>query len=705
MHQPVYRDLMTGTCSLPWVRLHATKDYLDMLTRLEPYPNLHQTFNLVPSLLDQLEAYGPPTNATDRFLELSEKPAAELTEADQRTVLEQLFMANTERMIRPHPRYYDLLAKRGYPEDEAEWVQAARRFRAQEYLDLQVWFNLAWIDPWLRQHDEALAALEAKGAHFSEADKRLVLERHRQFVQQIVPAYRAAQQRGQVELTCSPYYHPIMPLLCDLRAATRALPDLELPDATFRHPEDARWHLQQALASHETRFGRRSQGLWPSEGSVSEALVGLAIAEGIRWIATDEEILWRTLGRSRTPELLYRPHRLQRSSGELAILFRDRELSDLVGFVYSQWRAELAVQDFLGRLGRLHEQAQQAHQPWLVNVILDGENAWEHYPNDGHAFLSALYEALARDARFRVVTVSEFLDAAPLDSHDSLPELFAGSWIDANFATWIGHHEKNTAWVYLARAREDLERAGQGSAAAAQAWRSFYAAEGSDWMWWFGDTHSSAHDAEFDRLFRLHLGNAYRQLDRPVPEWLQHPVTLPVPPAVACPTATIRPTIDGLDSSYYEWLYAGALDLRKSYAAIHRGAQRLLKLYYGFDEAHWYLRLDVDREALHRLSEWRLQLHLPDQQARLEVARSSTGHWAAALHHGASVQPLVCAYQRILEVAIPRRAIPVGASQRLELSIALYGERDTEPLERYPLHGAFRLMVPTEELDAAAWSV
>ncbi|MDP3703835.1 MAG: glycoside hydrolase family 57 protein, partial [Candidatus Omnitrophota bacterium] len=510
MHQPYYRDLATGECTMPWVRLHATKDYLDMLKRLEPFPAIHQTFNIVPSLLDQLEEYLPPANRSDEFLDLSRKPAAELTAQDQRFLLRWFFLANPERMIKPYPRYHDLFAKRGRPMSEEDWGVAQKRFRLNDYLDLQVWFNLVWIDPWLRGQDARLAALEAKGAYFTEEEKRYVLDQHTALIAQVIPAYRHAAQRGQIELTTSPYYHPIMPLLCDSRAALTALPHLSMPAASFRHPEDARWHLQQGLARHEQVFGQPARGVWPPEGSVSEEMVRLVLEAGISWMATDEEILWRTLKTSRAPSQLYRPHLVRRKAGQTAMIFRDRELSDLIGFVYSQWSPGVAVADFLNRLDQIHQQFRTSKDPALVSIILDGENAWESYPNDGHDFLMALYGALANDERFRCVTVSEFLQQHPVDHTESLPELFSGSWIDGNFATWIGHPEKNAAWALLAAARDALSAKSREDPAIAAAWKSLGVAQGSDWMWWFGDTHFSAHAEAFDQLFRTALMNCYR---------------------------------------------------------------------------------------------------------------------------------------------------------------------------------------------------
>jgi len=700
MHQPYYRDMATGACSMPWVRLHATKDYLDMLKRLDAFPTIHQTFNVVPSLLDQLEEYLPPRNLSDAFLELSRRPATELTSEEQRFVLQWFFMANLERMIKPYPRYHDLLAKRGLHVAEADWPRVQKRFSAQDYLDLQVWFNLAWIDPWLRSLDPELSQLEAKGARFTEEEKCCVLEAHLRLMAQVIPAYRDAASRGQIELAVSPYYHPILPLLCDVRSALVALPHLPMPHVAFRHPEDARWQLQEGLARHQAAFGAPALGVWPPEGSVSEEAAKLAIETGVQWIATDEAILWRTLKTSRSPSLLYRPHVLRRREGRAAIVFRDRELSDLIGFVYSQWDPQIAVDDFMRRLGEIHEQFRASPQPPLVSIILDGENAWECYHRDGHDFFTGLYTALSGDERFRCVTVSEFLRQFPPEQAEPLPELFSGSWIDANFSTWIGHQEKNAAWALLAQARHALSALGGREASRAAAWKSLGAAEGSDWMWWFGDTHFSAQADEFDRLFRMHLANAYRSADLPVPEALNAPIRRRLPPPLHEPTGSIHPTIDGRETSYYEWLYAGRIELTQQYATIQRGGQCLQRLLYGFDDAWYYLRLDLDRDTLAQLSGWSLELAL-SSDVRIRVQPEQ--HAVRAQWLGSSQADVRAALDRVLELAIPRKALGLPPADKLRLSLVLL--QAGEPLERYPSQGAFELAASAAHLEAHAWSV
>ena len=672
-----------------------------MVKRLEHFPTIHQTFNLVPSLLDQLEEYLPPTNRSDQFFELSTKPAAALTQEEHQFLLQWFFLANHERMIRPHPRYHDLLAKRGLHIDEQDWPRVQKRFHTQDYLDLQVWFNLVWIDPWLRQMDSKLAQLEAKGSHFTEEEKRYVLASHLALIAQVIPAYRTAATQGQIELTTSPYYHPIIPLLCDTRSGRVALPSLQLPETLFRYPEDARWHIQQALHHHEAMFGTSPRGMWPPEGSVSEDLVKLLLESNVRWMAADETILWHTLNAPKSQPLLYRPHLIRRKEGRIAIVFRDRELSDLIGFVYSQWDPQIAVTDFLKRLGEIHQQMVASEHPALVSIVLDGENAWEFYSNNGHEFLMSLYQALAHDERFACVTVSEFLDRYPLDHAESLPELWSGSWIDGNFATWIGHPEKNTAWEHLGRAREVI---GFCHPVHERAWRSLAAAEGSDWMWWFGDTHASAQAADFDRLFRLHLTNAYQLAGLAVPPELSKPIQRHVSQLLIEPTGPIRPIIDGRETSYYEWLYAGRIDLRQQYAAIQRAEQCLRYLFYGFDQTNLYVRIDLDHTQL-TPSGWSIELILARGlpvhiQPFRQKDHGQTVQASLALSPPVSIS---CAMGQVLELAIPLPLLELTPGEKLQLVAGFL--RGRELVERYPLEGTFELSMSTTELEAQTWSV
>src|SRR2546422_5473151 len=359
MHQPFYEDLVTGEHVLPWVRLHALKDYYGMAAILREFPDVKMTFNLVPSLLVQLEAFAE-NRARDRYLDLSLKPAANLDEQDIDFILENFFHAQRQRMIDVYPRYAELLARRGGALPAAVEARAlARRFDTADLRDLQVWHKLAWIDPDYLARDERVRALVAKDRHFTEEDKARLREVELELLNKIVPEYRAAAARGQIELSTSPFYHPILPLLCDTDIYLRTHPDSRMPRQRFVHPEDAAEQLARAIAFHERLFGAPPTGLWPSEGSVSDDMVPLAVGAGFRWMAADELILARTLGTSfgrdvhgqlDRAEQLYRPYAIAAGGARIACLFRDHELSDLIGFTYAGWASDAAAEDFVRRL-------------------------------------------------------------------------------------------------------------------------------------------------------------------------------------------------------------------------------------------------------------------------------------------------------------------------------------------------------------------
>ena len=412
MHQPCYKDPFSGIYTLPWVRLHGVKDYLDTLKILEKYPDLRQTFNVVPSLLEQLNDY-VTNNATDRHLQLTLKAPRDLTEEEKLFVIEYFFLANWDTMIKPYPRYYELLVKRGLRYSKSDIGRTVRYFNDQDIRDLQLLFNLTWIDPMFRESDPFLRGLVEKQRDFSEEDKTLLINKQFDILRQVIPEYRKLAELGQIEISVSPYYHPILPLLCDTNSARIAMPNVRLPKKRFSHPEDAVQQIKMGTDFFEKSFGYRPVGMWPSEGSVSEEVASAIQAEGFRWVATDEEVLARSLQRSLRsgdgnpidPAALYKPYY---HSG-LSLFFRDHKLSDQIGFVYSGWSPERAVSDFLERLTKIKDELPNG-QPHVVPVILDGENAWEYYQNDGHDFLNLLYRTLTYDKRFKTVTMSEYLD-------------------------------------------------------------------------------------------------------------------------------------------------------------------------------------------------------------------------------------------------------------------------------------------------------
>ncbi|MDP2690351.1 MAG: glycoside hydrolase family 57 protein, partial [Deltaproteobacteria bacterium] len=460
MHQPLYKDPITNEYTLPWVLFHATKDYYDMAAILEEFPEVHQTFNVVPCLIEQIEEYGEG-RAQDLYLSISKKPASELTGDDKVFMLRNFFQANWDLMIKPLQRYWELLMKRGPSNAREEVESVLRYFNDQDYLDLQVFFNLVWIDPHIRRNDKTLKALSEKGGRYTEEDKKKLFAKQIEIVNRIVPEYRKLMDSGIIEVSTTPYYHPIMPLLCDSFSAKEAMPEALLPKERFMHPEDAMAQLRKGISLYEKTFGRRPAGIWPSEGSVSMEMLPLVASEGVRWIATDEEILTNSLkrplrrddyGHTQDP-FLYKPYAVDVLGKKVSIVFRDHVLSDLIGFDYAKMEPQAAANDMVERLEHIENMLERPGEH-IVSIILDGENAWEHFSNDGRDFLTALYTRLSKHPKLQCVTVNEFLEG--FGQREELQWLYPGSWINHNFKIWIGHVEDNTAWEYISEARGAL---------------------------------------------------------------------------------------------------------------------------------------------------------------------------------------------------------------------------------------------------------
>lgn len=532
MHQPMYRDPVSHYYMMPWVRLHAVKDYLDMVEILTHYPRLKQTFNLVPSLLEQLEDYASG-EASDRYLALSQIPVAELSGEEKEEILTNFFDLNWETMIHPFARYRELAERRSEAFKRYQnYYQAADAFSDQDFLDLTTWFNLSWIDPHLRELNPDLRKLVAKGRFFTADERRCVLDHHQRIVQAVMPAYRTMAEKGQIELTTTPYYHPILPLLSDSENIRRSRPESAMPATRLQVPEDARWHLSKAAEYFEHHFGHQPVGLWPSEQSLSPDVLPLVAEQGFKWVASSEGILWHSLkawsrrDSQHIHELarcLYRPWKLGDSG--LTAVFRDIYLSDLIGFQCFRGDNEHNAHLFYHQLKSIQQHLdQQPDFPYLLTIALDGENCWEYYQNDGHHFLNALYTLLNQDESIESVTVSDYLKRFP--AADTLAEIHPGSWINSDYSTWSGDPTKNFAWDLVAMTREALV-AGQDALAPedrAKAWQMLYTAEGSDWFWWFGEGHSSAHDHLFDAAFRVYLQEVYKLLGQEIPVQLTQPL-------------------------------------------------------------------------------------------------------------------------------------------------------------------------------------
>src|SRR5579862_7310853 len=515
-HQPFYKDLVTGEYRLPWVRLHALKDYYGMVKLLDEFPNVHQTFNLVPSLITQIQDYANGT-AHDPFLRVAAVPARDLTSTERLFALQYLFQANPVHMIGRYPRYQELWERFRAAGDSPE--RGEKYFQPQEFTDLQVLSQIAWFDEFFLD-DPDVASLIKKERGYSLDDQRLVMARERELVARVLPAHAAAAQQGRIELSTSPFYHPILPLVCDTNMGAVSTPGLPLPQNRFRHPEDAREQLRRGLDLHQEVFGVRPVGVWPSEGSVSEEVLGIAQSLGVKWMATDEGVLGRSLGinfgrdgegrlSAENAEKLYTVHRFENGSTEMHLVFRDHTISDLIGFVYSGMAPQDAANHLLHNIKRAAQPVLDQGKDAVVSVILDGENAWEYYSKSGREFLRRFYDALQHESGLEAVTVSEAITRQ--QNFNTLKTLVPGSWINANFNVWIGAPEDNLAWDYLYRSREFYsENAPHATEAQRQlAYEELLIAEGSDWNWWYGPEHHSANDRDFDELYRKHLSNIY----------------------------------------------------------------------------------------------------------------------------------------------------------------------------------------------------
>ncbi len=717
MHQPEYRNGLTGEVILPWTRLHAAKDYLHMARLAAEFPRLKVTFNLTPVLISQLEDCAAG-RTTDRAEALSLKDPAELTPDEKREILRLFFSINPDRVIRRYPRYARLFELRAEAEKDPDL------FGPAYWRDLQAWFNLAWVSPDQVEADPELSALVARGRDFTPDDIRLILRKHREFARQTLPAYRRLTESAQAEVTTSPFYHPILPLLIDGTSARRASPGLPLPDPPPAWPEDAFEQLRLAVSLAERTFGRPPAGLWPPEGAISAETVGLAGRfENFRWLVTDEGILTRSLGawverdadgNPLNPQVLYQPYRVRAGNGRaLAVFFRDQVLSDRIGFVYRHFSGVDAARDFYGRL-KVIRQRLPKDRPFVVTIALDGENCWDGYEENGNPFLRTLYRLLTEDPELKTVTFSEYLAHFPPEVE--LERLHTGSWIGAHLETWIGEPAQNRAWEYLARTRSEFlqfqaANPGMDHELLAAAWRSIYTAEGSDWFWWYYSRHDPGPENPFDQAFRSHLANVYLVTGRPAPGWLLEPIRPePARPPARPPQGQVSPPLDA-DPAGNGWSDAGWVEPPIEATTMRPALVVFRRVLYGYDRANLYLRVEGHRpvdeygfSALlrfpHRPQTRRLRTGLPVDWPGLpagvgfsaEVAveplsgeavlflAEGDGHWRRVeAEVGLAVGP------RVVELRLPLSGLGLGPGDRLEL--LFLARKGPFPLEVLPASG------------------
>jgi alpha-amylase/alpha-mannosidase (GH57 family) len=537
MHQPQYRDAITGEYTLPWTYLHAIKDYTDMAAHLEDNPAACAVVNFTPVLIEQLEelaarvgehlAQGTPL--PDPVLALLGPAPVPGAPAERLKLLRACLRAQREHMIERFPPYLELVRLAdtfGAPERIA--------YASDQYLhDLAVWYHLAWLGETVRRTEPLVEALSKRERDFTGGERRELLSLIGRLLAQVLPRYRRLASAGRCELSVTPYAHPIAPLLIDFRSAREALPLLPLPRHAGYPGGSARaaWHVGEAVRVFTRTFGERPRGCWPAEGAVSEATLALLAAQGFEWAASGEGVLRASLELSgiqgdhgaAAAGALDRPYRLAGTSVDC--FFRNDTLSDLIGFSYATWHGDDAASNLVNELARLAD----SYPPdgHAVLIALDGENAWEHYPFNGYYFLRALYAKLSAHPRLELTTLARCrargVAARPL------PRLRAGSWVHGTLATWMGDADKNQAWDLLCEAKEAFDRVQGGTALdAAQreaAGRQLALCEASDWFWWFGDYNPTESVRQFDELYRRQLTALYARLQLPAPALLAQPIS------------------------------------------------------------------------------------------------------------------------------------------------------------------------------------
>ncbi|MDR2708419.1 MAG: glycoside hydrolase [Elusimicrobiota bacterium] len=606
-HQPVYKNPQTDVYELPWVRLHATKDYFDMVAILDDFPKIKLNFNFVPSLLVQLEEYASG-KAKDKYLLLTLKNPADLNDDEKIFILLNFFAANWDNIISKNNRYLQLLEHRGHHTSAAEVAACLALFKEQDFRDLQVWFNLAWFDPYWKKTDSFIAGLFAKGRDFTEAEKHELIKKQLEICGKIAAKHKEVQDRGQIEVSISPFYHPILPLLCDTDCAKEAMPHITLLKKRYAHPEDAVWQIQEALNYYEKIFGFKPKGMWPSEGSVSNLVSELIAESQVKWIATDEAVLYNSSSEPHADRRqLFRPYTIERNGKNINIIFRDHGLSDAIGFVYSKWNAKDAVNDFMAKLYDIRNYIGDSIENPLISVILDGENCWEYYSNDGWDFLNELYQRLSDNNDFETVRISDYLEKFP--PVKKLNNIVAGSWINGNFQIWIGDEEDRTAWERLGETRDFLYGFLKqnpeyiGSDNAKDAFTALRTAQGSDWTWWYGMDHASDDDAMFDFLYRSFLMKVYQSFEQRVPDNLyiaiKNTLKRHFEKYSKAPSGYIYPVLDGIIND--EWLASGYYITDHAGGSMHQVSSVIKKVCFARNENNIFIGIMLNDDVFAKI--------------------------------------------------------------------------------------------------------
>ncbi len=598
-HQPLYQENFNSDFLMPWTRLHATKDYLDMLYRVDDYKNLRLNFNLSPVLVDSLLRYSQGAHDIHSRLLISD--VKELDYADKGFILNNFFDANYNHLILPRKHYTELYNKR-YSKDNI----TINDFTDEEYSDIMANFTLAWIDNKFLEIYPELKELSEKEIGYTLDDRIKIYEYSIKIIKDIIPKFKKSQEEGKIEISTNPYYHPVLPLLINSHELFCPYKG-NIPKDPSIMADDALAQTLKSLDRFEELFGKRPKGIWLSEHCVSQGTIEMLNNAGVDWTVTDIGILSNTIdkefsrsfdGNIEDPFDLCIPYKIESSKNiNTKIIFADSFVSSLVGFDYGNYNGQAAANDLYEKIKTLQSKLQNSPQKeHILTIAMDGENCWETYENDGDLFLKTLYKLICDDKDLETVLVSDYIQKNK--KFGEIETIASGSWINRNFDLWIGEPVKNIAWAYLNKARSDVIEYAKDEKTFFEAIEEIYIAQGSDWFWWYGEPNDSGCDHIFDHLFRTHLKNAYRIIDKPSPSEFDIPLISIVGKPLRRPKRLITPLITGKSTDAKEEDIADSGYIFLPDNPTFGGSKAIRGVYFCNDKENVYLRFDVDKTKM-----------------------------------------------------------------------------------------------------------
>lgn len=690
MHQPYYKDDTQNEYKMPWVFLHAIKDYYELPNYLAKFDGIKATFNLVPSLLEQLEEYQNGF-VNDTFLSILKKDASILTAEEKEYLCDALFFSNLKTMIRPFPRYLELYTKKNSFKEKKEF---AASLDESELIDLEVLFLLSWCSNALREESKIVSSLINKAKRYDAYDKDMLLKELFSFVAKIIPFYASLQKQGKIEIATTPFYHPILPLLLDKNAAKEADRNAITPKIFADFGDDATRHVEQAISKYESLFGKKPMTFWPAEGSISNEALSLLSRHGVLYVGADEDVLFKSL-ESKYRFNIYKKYTVGKEH-KIGVLFRDKALSDLIGFAYSGKKPQEAAEDFILRLSEIHN---SINFEAVVPIILDGENAWEYYDNNAKEFFQHLYEMIEKTEWCDTMTFSEVFSENTIEAA-SLESIRPGSWIYGTFSTWMGHEEKNRAWELLSDAKIAFEssKSELSDKEIEAARKELMIAEGSDWFWWYGDDHYTPLASQFDELFRKHLLIVYKIIGKEPPPKLYEAINKTKTTKIRQkPKNYIKPDIDGRITDFYEWLGAGSMDLSAELSTMDSSGFCFEKLYWGFDDENIYFAI-VGKflELIDKGYDLHIEL-VGTKAVSLTLPFSSKRRVVECVEGEETKGFIESAVADVFEVSIPKSYLECGCDMLLQASFEI--RKNSKIVERAPHYGSFELEVNEKFLE------